>query len=111
MKRAIKQFRYYGEGNSKNAPNGVCLNNLVSGSAFDDYMPIVQLGIQSLPGQMFRLNNGNDPIIVGISGMYEIDLCESTGRITDLAFDRATTSLITNNPDAYLIIDILYEEG
>jgi hypothetical protein len=37
-------------------------------------MPIVQLGIQSVPGTKFYLNGSNNPIIIGNTGIYELDL-------------------------------------
>jgi hypothetical protein len=47
---------------------------------------------------------------MGISGMYELDLLDSSVSITSLTFDKESLNLINTNPDGYLIIDIVYEE-
>ena len=67
MAKVIKQYRYYGENNSKNQPlNEISLETLESGSVFfseEGLGSIRQLGIQSLPGTMFYLNNAKNPTI------------------------------------------------
>ena len=124
--RNIAQFRFFGDNNTylnhadstqlyrqidENYPNGISSLDLSSGTAFIDYMPIVQLGIQALPGTKFNLNTNLDPIIVGASGMYELDLTNNSAKITSLSFEQDSLDQITNNPDGYLIVDILYEGG
>ena len=74
MAKQIKQFRYYEQNSNKNYPNTISLSNLASGSIFSKYVPIIQLGIQSLPGTKFYLNNSNDPVIIGNTGIYELNL-------------------------------------
>lgn len=123
-KRHITQFRFFGDQNSvfntsnseaiyhlmdSNTDN-LTMEGLIGGSAFEDYYPIVQLGIQSLPGLKFTINSNFDPIIIGTTGIYELDLIDSSASITSLAFDKASLELINQNPDGYLIIDIVYEE-
>lgn len=111
MAKQIKQFRYYEQGNTaKNYPSNISLSNLASGSIFSKYMPVVQLGIQSLPGTKFYLNNSNDPIIIGNTGIYELDL-NGLSEITAIEFDRQSINAIATNTNAYLIVDILYEDG
>ena len=73
-------------------------------------MPVIQLGIQSLPGTKFYLNNSNDPIIIGNTGIYELDL-NGLSEITAISFDRASINAIATNQNGYLIVDILYEDG
>ena len=80
-----------------------------SGEVFTDYTPIIQLGIQSLPGLKFNLNTNLDPIVVGASGMYELDLSDSSAVLTSLTFEIDSLNLINENPDGYLIIDIVYQ--
>lgn len=123
-KRYITQFRFFGNDNSvfntkdDNAiyhlldsnTDGITMNDLMSGNAFKDYYPIIQLGIQSLPGLRFTINSNFDPIIIGATGIYELDLVDSSASITSLSFDQASLELINQNPDGYLIIDIVYEE-
>ena len=103
MKKIIQQFRYYGEGY---ADNNVLKVNLISGSVFPD--SIVALGIQTYPGIKFYLNGSEDPIIVGSSGIFEIDIRDNC-EITLLSFDEDSINLIEDKSNsAYLIIDIVY---
>lgn len=110
MARQVKQFRYYNDSNThkKNYPENLKLRHLVTGSVFDPYPRILQLGIQALPGTKFYLNNANNPVIVGSTGIYELTLTGATV-ITDLTFDNASIQAIGNNNNASLIIDIIYE--
>lgn len=116
MANAIKQFRYYGdgndsEGNEKNWPTGLTAIMLKSGTIFEDYFPILQLGIQALPGTMFYLNNSEDPVRIGRTGVYELDLTGNT-EISSLSFDADSLKIINNGEgQAYLIIDIVYDNG
>jgi len=66
MAKKIKQFRYYGENNENNQPLTVVGNtgpramnylDFMNGNVFANYYPIVQLGIQAMPGTKFYLNN------------------------------------------------------
>ena len=124
MARKIAQFRFFGDKSSFNSITSESLythigentsnidsSTLSSGSAFQDYTPVIQLGVQTLPGTKFYLNANQDPIIVGSSGIYELDLSETSTVITSIKFDMPTLDLITQNPDGYLIIDIIYEEA
>lgn len=123
--RKVVQLRYFGDSNAylntndkdaiyhqldENQPNNLSSLDLSSGDAFLDYMPIVQLGIQALPGTKFSLNAGLDPIIIGTSGMYELDLQNSSAILTSLNFEQNSLDQIDKNPDGYLIIDIVYRE-
>jgi hypothetical protein len=74
MAKKIKQFRYYGNNNQKNAPNTLTNRSLVSGSFLSNYIPILQLGIQSLPGTEFYLNGSEYSIKIGTTGIYELDV-------------------------------------
>lgn len=126
MARRIAQFRYFGDGEigvnamtqttlykhiSSNYTEAINKSVLADGSIFINYTPIVQLGVQTLPGTKFYLNANTDPIIVGSSGIYELDLTSTSTVITSLIFDLSSLELISNNPDGYLIIDIIYEEA
>ena len=106
MAKQIMQFRYYGENSVKNQPNNISMARLTKGSIFANYLPITQLGIQALPGTEFYLNNSISPILIGSTGIYEIDL-EGLSEITDLHFNRKSLEAINNNENAYLIIDII----
>lgn len=112
MAKQIMQFRYYNENAttaSKNQPRVQGYGaRLKSGSLFSNYTPITQLGIQTLPGVKFYLNNSNTPIIIGSTGIYELNL-EGLSEITALKFDYGSVDTIAKNDNAYLIIDIIYE--
>ena len=108
MSRKIKQYRYYGEGNNKNQPSEISKETLVSGKVFKNF-PILQLGIQTLPGTKFYLNKSVEPIIIGFTGIYELNL-ENQAEITYINFEQTSIENISINPNGYLIVDILYEE-
>jgi hypothetical protein len=109
MAKQIMQFRYYAEGidgKGKNYPQNISKAKLSSGSIFSNYLPITQLGIQALPGTKFYLNNGTTPIIIGSTGIYELDL-EGLSEITNLSFDASSVESISRNNNAYLIVDVI----
>ena len=109
MAKQVKQFRFYQQGSNKNYPEkSINYRNLVSGSLFAPYMPIIQLGIQALPGTKFYLNNATNPIIIGHTGIYELDL-EGLAEITALSFDCLSLNAIDANANSFLIVDIIYE--
>ncbi len=109
MAKHIMQFRYYDENHSNNQPENLKLSQLVNGEVFSKYLPFTQLGIQSLPGTRFYLNdNIEGPVILGTTGIYELEL-EGISKISSLKFDSKSLNLIKNNPNGYLIIDVIYE--
>lgn len=111
MKR-IAQFRYKGEAHAETYPTNLMEDNLVIGNIFRDYGPVSQLGIQAPPGLKFYLNNSKYSIMVGDTGIYELDL-EGIGRILSISFDRNDLRNFyggTNKADK-LLIDIVYEGG
>lgn len=116
MARKVMQFRYYNDGSSENYPNrtsgiagAITKAKLSSGSIFSQYLPITQLGVQSLPGVKFYLNNADNPIIIGATGIYELDL-EGLSEITAISFDASSMAAIASNSSAYLIVDIVYNK-
>ena len=115
MAKQVKQFRFYEHNSDKNYPNGssgkvaISYRNLTSGSIFLDYMPIIQLGIQALPGTQFYLNGSQIPVIIGHTGIYELNL-DGLSEITSLKFDPKSIEAINGNANSYLIVDIIYEE-
>lgn len=115
MAKYLKQYRYYEDGSEKNQPGPnasvpITFRNLTSGSIFGKDVPITQLGIQALPGVKFYLNNSTQPIIIGQTGIYEINL-EGIAEINSLKFHPESIRSIINNTNAYLIIDMLCESG
>ena len=107
MARKTYQYRF-------NVGNGISnvssSNDLVTGQAFKANFTkgVEQIGIQALPGTRFKMSAGPDWVIIGTTGIYELDL---TGRATigDLCFDKASIDIIeeTNTP---LLVDIVYKE-
>ena len=63
MAKRIKQFRYFGDNDiTHNTPN-TNSKTLVSGNLFSSVLPILQIGIQALPGTQFYVNSSNNFII------------------------------------------------
>lgn len=111
MARRIKQFRFYSENDTlRNQPANISPQKLISGSVFADYLPIKQLGIQALPGTKFQVNNSNDPVIIGSTGIYELELPQDV-EITALSFDASSIARLSNLENGSLIVDIIYEDG
>ena len=107
--RRVKQFRYYGENNAKNSPVNATMNDYINGTVFSAYYPIIQLGIQAMPGAEFCLNSPNRNII-GYTGIYELDL-NGQAEITTLSFPESTMENINKLNNALLIVDIVYDDG
>ena len=126
MANRIKQYRYYANsnnpsvGNEKNQPIEIASesgsqipvthDHYCSGLVFGNAFPIIQLGVQALPGTKFYLNNALEPIIIGSTGIYELDLGGQT-EITAINFDLESMKLIRDNNNAFLIVDIIYDDG
>ena len=112
MKR-IAQFRYYGKSkdelNYHPAYGHVDSDNyfelLTKGFLFDNFKGISKLGIQCRPNTKFYLNNSNYPIVIGNTGIYELDL-ENHGQINNIHFDGAVLEGLDGDR---LLIDIVYE--
>ena len=105
MVKDFNQIIYCHPSSEKNT-NGVTKENLVSGTIFSQYLPLSQLGVRALPGTQFYLNGGTNPVIIGFTGLFEIDL-SSGGSITGLKFDEKSIQAIEANDSAYLIVDML----
>ena len=109
MAKHVMQFRYYEDNHTNNQPVELNAGQLVNGTVFAKYLPFTQLGIQALPGTRFYLNdNIEGPVIVGSTGIYELEL-EGISKISSLKFDSKSLKLIVDNPNAFLIIDVIYE--
>lgn len=110
----LYQIRYFGKANDKeiddvtdetktnNIKQVDLSQNLINGS-------VKKIGIQTIPGIRFFVDENNEyPIIIGMSGIFELDLTSSIATITHLCFDADSLDIIENNPGGYLIIDLLY---
>ena len=92
-------------------PEDATIESFFTGSLFAEKTPIYQLGIQALPGTKFFLNGGIDPIIIGATGIYELDL-QDKASISALRFDAESMKTIEKAGEAgngFLIVDIVYE--
>lgn len=116
MALKFKQFRYFGKDNAKNQ-NITFESNTLSLTGFDQLTSIKHLGIQTMPGVEFTINGGpNDVpnIIIGPSGVYEIDVEETGSTIGSLDIVESTLMHYfgsNGNSTAYLIVDVVYEDG
>ena len=113
MAKQVKQFRYYSDNINeinKNNPTNISKDFLISGDIFASYMPISKIGIQAVPGTAFYLNKSTEPIIIGITGIFELDLNDQI-EIVALQFDAKSIQFINENINAYLIIDMICEGG
>ena len=109
MAKQIMQFRYYKDKHQNNWPENLIASELCKdGGAFRDIAAITQLGVQTLPGVRFHLNNADSPIIIGSTGIYELEL-EGISEITDIWFEAASLNAVSTNENAYLIIDMICE--
>ena len=116
MARAIKQFRYYLDGDAKNQPNindealDISFTSLANGNVFknNNVYPILALGIQTLPGTTFYLNGSIEPSVVGSTGIYELDVVNKA-EIVNIIFDSTSLSAIRDSDSGYLIVDVLYD--
>ena len=110
MANRVHQFRYYADGHAKNQPKLCDKTIFYNETAFAAYQPITQLGIQSLPGTKFYLNGSYLPIVIGYTGIYELEL-DNTSQITSIRFDDESINRIAKNDETFLIVDLIYEEG
>lgn len=110
MAKYVNQIRYYGNGNSKNSSSEVNLRSLQYGTVFHNHLPIIQLGVQTLPGMKIYINNHTNPVVVGQTGIYELNV-DGISHIMDLKFDGTTLNIINSEQsNAYLIVDYIYEK-
>lgn len=114
----VIQLRYYGLDNPKNTPSnslwaGIDLKENVSKNLLSNYGPAKKIGIQTLPGVIFYLNNLDltNGIIVDHTGVYELDLRNTTTAITGLYFNIKSLARIDEIDNASIIVDILYQSN
>ena len=104
MGKQVAQVRYFGEKNKNNFPSGLRKVDLTTGEVFKNYYPITLLYIQGAPENKFNLNYGENSIIIGNSGVYELEL-NGIMDITNIVFNDVKVD--TENP---LIINLIYED-
>jgi len=106
MARKIKQFKYYPP--VKNEEDEIS-KKFINGTIFaeEGVFPILQLGIQGLPGTKFYLNGSIYPICIGLSGIYDLEVKNGV-IISKLEFSADSMAKYKNG--SVLIVDIIYEE-
>lgn len=109
MAKKVGQIRWFGDNKSQNYPADVTLAKLRYGTAFPKTCPIVQIGIQTLPGTKVYLNAHTVPVIIGATGIYELSV-DGLANLTSVQFDNQSLKTIEENKNAYIIIDYIYEE-
>lgn len=98
------QIRYnYDNSSMSNASKA----GMISGSAFSNYKSIFQLGIQAPPGTIFYINGTENKLIVGSSGIFELNFINQTS-ISSLRFDAKSIEFIEENNSSFIIVDLLY---
>lgn len=113
MSKTIKQYRFYGDGNQHNQPQNISKENMNEGDIFlsdsiiQELGMITNLGIQGLPGTKFYINDNPSPIILGMMGVFELDL-SNYSFIYKIKVDYDSAKTIENTEDGYLIIDTIY---
>ncbi len=114
LAKRIAQFRYYGINSDQNYIPGAqlkaeeYLDKFCDGNLFSAYINgvVVQMGIQGEPNTAFYLNDGDYPIYIGQTGIYEINL-DGMGQITSIAFAKDTLASYVDGKR--LLLDVLYE--
>lgn len=81
---------------------------MMNGELFRNKGMITHLGLQATPGTTFFLNKERNPIQIGKTGIFEIDV-DGYGLITSISFGEETLSKVHEGDG--IIIDIIYEGG
>lgn len=122
----FKQLRYFGDGDPRNSEGTVensedkrltkniltssgDLIKFIAGEAAN--IEIKHLGIQSTPGTKFYINEEKTSIMIGQTGIFELDLTSYDLVITALSFDRGSIRDSNNGSNSFLIIDLKYEQA
>ena len=117
MSKTIRQYRYYGDDNDNNQPKSLTkermyINNssnvFTSESIIQDLGKITHLGVQGIPGVKLYINDNLGPIIIGGTGVFELDITDYSF-IYSLTVDPESAIMIEQNPNGYLIIDAIYD--
>lgn len=111
MALKFKQYRYFGVDNAKNKDITLTDGQM---NFIDWPSNIKRIGIQTLPGVEFNINDNviNPNIIIGPHGTYELDV-EATGATLgrlDIIENTLLPYFELSNSTCYLIVDVIYEE-
>lgn len=103
----MTQLRFYSDDSDKNTTI-TKHTSYCEPTVFSKYAPIQQFGIQTLPGTRFFINQNTDPIIIGASGIYEMDLRNTTAVVSSIYFSLESMERINDSKDGYLIVDLVH---
>ena len=108
------QFRYYDDNNPNNNSGAFgekwSWRDYCTSQNFKKYSPILAIGIQTLPGTKIYLNSSINPIIIGYSGIFELNVENTSVSINNIRVDQKSMELIRDLPNGYIIIDMVYED-
>lgn len=106
--KQIKQLRYCGDNpNVVNEPYGLTKENLISGFAFADYLPILSLRIEGEIGTIFYINVNPYPIQM-FKPVFDLNFENYGLKLDTLQFKEETLSKYNEtNP---LIISVIYND-
>ena len=106
----IAQIRYYDDNNALNSLGFQLYTTFCGDTAFTKFSPIRHLGVQTLPGTRMYLNRSTTPIIIGATGIYELDIKEnSTALLSSIRFDETSMKTIRDLENGFLLSDLVYE--
>ena len=111
--KKITQFVYYGK-KVRESLSKECFPNDLDCWKYNllaNYGSVSHLGIQGEPGVIFYLNHGTDPISIGTTGIYELNL-EGIGYISALKFDMDVLEDKYDEQESLtnrVLVDIIYE--
>ena len=116
MANLIGQYRWFSDKSKLNSGDSNMVIKQPDGVvdySFKSYFEnkiIKQLSIQTMPGVKFFLNEYKEPVMVGATGIFELDITAGT-EIYFLRFHSKSIEAIERLDNAYVIVDIVYEEG
>lgn len=106
----IAQFRYYGENNINNYPEGFGETWPTIIMLQQKYTDIKKVIIQTMPGTRINFFSNSDnqkpDMIIGSTGIFELDLTQNDLKFYGLHIYENSLELIKNN--SYFIMTIIY---
>lgn len=107
MAKRVSQIRWFGEDDPRNYPANITLEKLRYGTAFPRTYPVTRFSVQTLPGTKIFINSSLLPIVIGTTGIYELDV-EGLSNISSIQFDNTSLQVIAKAGKT-IIIDYVYE--
>ena len=110
MAKQLYQIRYNTVDANIAKEDGYLLTRDDTFAPYTAHGGIEQLGIQAPPGTKFYINSSPDPVMVGGTGIYELNLANQIA-ITTFRFDQESIENIKKTSNLSLLIDMIYREG